>query len=53
MTVYTINATRTQDYQFDIEADSETDAMDQIKDWIADDFESYEKTSKWDFEINS
>jgi hypothetical protein len=51
MTKYTINAQRTHWYTVEVEANSEQEALEEIRDWISYDFEDFETKAQWDFEI--
>jgi uncharacterized protein YdhG (YjbR/CyaY superfamily) len=51
MTKYTINAQRTHWYTVEVEADSEREALDEVRDWIAEDFEESETRAQWDFDV--
>lgn len=52
MTKYVIEATRTHYYTVEVEAENELDAMSRLDDWIADDFEPYQTSANWEFDIN-
>lgn len=51
MATYKIEAKREHWYTVEIEATDEADALEQIRDWISDDFEDYETRAQWDFEV--
>lgn len=51
MTKYLITATRTSLFEIEVEADSAQEAHESLDGWIADDFDAYARTHKWDFEI--
>lgn len=50
MAKFIVKATLTKDYEVEVEANDEMDAIKQLDDWIADDFEDYEVGARWDFE---
>lgn len=50
MAKFTIEATRTHWYTVEVEATDEMDAISQLDDWMADDFEAYETNAQWNFE---
>ena len=51
MTKYLITAVRTSVFEVEVEADSEYEAHESLNEWIADDFDPYAQSHKWDFEI--
>ena len=51
MTKYLVTATRTSVFEVAVEADSPQEAHESLDEWIADDFDTYIQTHKWDFEI--
>jgi hypothetical protein len=51
MTKYLITATRTSLFTIEVEADNPGEAYECLDGWIADDFDPYARTHKWDFEI--
>ena len=51
MAKYLIVATRTTEYEIEVEADFDHQALGKLDDWIADDFEPYTKQNTWDFEV--
>lgn len=50
MPKYTIVATLTKSYQIEVDALDPNDAISQLDDWIADDFEDYETDARWTLE---
>ena len=50
MTKYTIDAVRTHWYTVEVDAADEVAALDEVRDWMADDFEDYETRAEWNFE---
>jgi hypothetical protein len=52
MTKYLITATRTSEYEIEVEAEDEEYALAWISDWIADDFEEHITQNAWDFEVS-
>jgi hypothetical protein len=50
MPKFIVRATLTKDYEIEVEAKDEMDAIKSLDDWIADDFEDYEVGARWDFE---
>jgi hypothetical protein len=50
MAKFTVRATLTKDYEIEVEATDEMDAIKKLDDWIADDFEDFEVGARWDFE---
>lgn len=50
MDKFIVRATLTKNYEIEVEAEDEMDAIKQLDDWIADDFEDYEVGARWDFE---
>jgi hypothetical protein len=52
MAKYVIKAKRTHWYKTTVEADGEMDAIDQVRDWMADDWEeaNLEVQAQWDFD---
>lgn len=51
MPKYTIVATLTKSYQIEVDALDPSDAISQLDDWIADDFEDYETDARWTLEV--
>ncbi len=51
MTKYLIIATRVSEYEILVEAEDEQAALATLDDWIADDFEDYNQTNTWDFDV--
>jgi hypothetical protein len=49
MAKYKVCATRTHEYEVEVEANSEDEAITKLDDWISDDFEDFEVNAKWDF----
>jgi hypothetical protein len=50
MAKFIVRATLTKDYEVEVEANDEMDAIKKLDDWIADDFEDFEVGARWDFE---
>ena len=50
MPKYLIEAKRTHWYEVTIEADTENAAIEEVRSWMADDFEEYETNAQWDFD---
>lgn len=50
MAKFIVKATLTKDYEVEVEANDEMDAIKKLDDWISDDFEKYEVGARWDFE---
>ncbi len=52
MPKYVIKAKRTHWYETTVEASSEMDAIDQVRDWLTDDWEeaNLEVQAQWDFD---
>lgn len=44
-------ATRTSEYEIDIEAADEQEALSKLDNWISDDFEPYIIQNTWDFDV--
>lgn len=51
MSKYIINAQRTHWYTVEVEASSKQEALEEVRDWIADDFQDFETNAQWDFDI--
>ena len=51
MTKYLVTATRTTEYEIEVEAEDEQSALAIFEDWIADDFEEHITQNAWDFEV--
>jgi hypothetical protein len=51
MSKFKIEAKRTIWYEIEINADDELDALAELDEWIADDFEDYETNGSWEFEV--
>jgi hypothetical protein len=49
MKEFMIRATLTKEYEVPIMAENELDAIKQLDDWIAYDFEDFEVNAQWDF----
>jgi len=47
---FTIQATLTKKFEVTVEAEYPGDAIQSLEDWIADDFEDYVVSARWDFE---
>jgi len=52
MAKYTVRATLTRYYEIEVNATDPQNAIEQLNDWTADDFEDFETDAKWDFEAN-
>jgi hypothetical protein len=50
MAKYTITATLTKSYEIEVFATDPQNAIDQLNEWIADDFEDYETGAQWTME---
>jgi hypothetical protein len=50
MPKYEVEATRTHAYKVSVDADNEADALDLVRDWLAEDWETFEVHAQWDFE---
>lgn len=50
MASFIVKAIRTVEYEIPAEGEDAMDAIKQLDDWIADDFEGYEVGARWDFE---
>jgi phosphotransferase system HPr-like phosphotransfer protein len=51
MAKFIVRATLTKDYEIEVEAEDEMDAIKSLDDWMEDDFtEEYEVGARWDFE---
>lgn len=48
---YLIVATRTINYEIPVSAMDAEFALKQLDSWISDDFENYEVSGSWDFEV--
>jgi hypothetical protein len=48
---FIIVATRTTEYEIDITAFDEQEALEKLNDWISDDFEPYIIQNTWDFDV--
>jgi hypothetical protein len=46
---YTITATLTKTYEIKVNATDPQNAIDQLDEWISDDFEDFETDAKWEF----
>ena len=44
-------ATRTSEYEIDIEAADEREALSKLNNWISDDFEPFIIQNTWDFDV--
>jgi hypothetical protein len=51
MAKFKIEATRTIWYEVEVEAEDEVSAYAELDDWISDDFEDFETTGQWEFNI--
>ncbi len=45
---YTVTATLTKTYEIEVDALDPSDAIKQLDEWIADDFEDYETDTRWE-----
>lgn len=52
MASYNITARRVTDYSVIVEANSEAEALAQVDDWNADDFEDFAIDGLWEMEVN-
>jgi hypothetical protein len=52
MAKFTVRATLTKDYEVEVEASDAGEAIANLDDWIADDFENFEVGARWDFEAS-
>ena len=50
---YNIMARRVTDYSVIVEANSEEEALAQVDDWIADDFEDFAIDGLWEMEVEA
>ena len=50
MATYTITATLTKTYEIKVNATDPQNAIEQLDDWIADDFEEFETDAIWKME---
>jgi len=50
MPKFTVKATLTKEYEVEVEAANEADAIASLDEWIADDFEDFETSASWEFE---
>lgn len=50
MADYLIKAQLTKWFEIGVVADSESDAIDKVSDWIDDDFDEFNVNAQWDFE---
>lgn len=50
MAKFTVYATMTKTYEVEVEAEDSASAIEQLDDWIADDFEDYETSGEWKLE---
>ena len=44
---YTITATLTKTYEIEVFATDPQNAIEQLNDWISDDFEEFETSAQW------
>ena len=51
MAKYIVTATLTKTYEVEVDALDPMDAIKQLDDWIADDFEDYETDASWILEV--
>lgn len=51
MATYKVKATLTKEFEIEVEADDESDAVAQLDEWIADDFVGHETYARWDLEV--
>jgi len=50
MAKYIVYATLTKDYEIEVEALDPASAIEQLDEWIADDFDDYETNAQWTME---
>lgn len=50
MATYTITATLTRTYEIKVNATDPQNAIEQLDDWISDDFEEFETGAQWKME---
>jgi len=50
MPKFTITAVQTKTYEIEVEAEDSASAIEQLDDWIEDDFENYETSGEWKLE---
>lgn len=53
MSAFKVRATLTREYEITVDASSEEAAIDLIDDWIADDFDKYQVSARWEFAAGS
>lgn len=51
MSKYLVVATRSTEYQVEVEAANEYEALESLRDWIDDDFQPHLKFNQWDFDV--
>lgn len=51
MPKFVVMATLEKEFAIHLEADNEQEALQQLDDWIADDFDDFVINSKWDFDV--
>jgi hypothetical protein len=51
MPKYKVDAKRTHWYTVEVEAETEQEALEEVRDWLADDFEDFETNAQWDFDV--
>ena len=51
MTKFIIDAKRVHWYTVELEAVDEDTALEEVRDWIAEDFEEYETRAEWNFDV--
>jgi hypothetical protein len=49
LSTYTITATLTKTYEIKVLAKDPQNAIDQLDEWISDDFEEFETSATWEF----
>jgi hypothetical protein len=47
---YTVTATLTKTYEIEVSATDPQNAIEQLNEWIEDDFENYETGAQWTME---
>ena len=50
MAKYTVTATQTKTFEIEINATDPQNAIDQLDEWISDDFENFETATSWKME---
>lgn len=52
MLKYTVTATLTRNYEVEVHANDPAQAIEKLDDWMAEDFEPFEVTAKWELEAH-